>query len=389
MQNLIRLFRDPNPNDTSLPPSLVELESGVGADGKPLIKPLPLDNPLPPKPGEAGYVEPKFGEEGYVLKPGDEGYELKPGDDGYEPKPGEEGYVPKEGEEGYVAPEAGTEPQFWDEVEKITGRKVEITYPDGIEADTPEGAAFREEFVREEAAIEFESKLAESSPRAYAFFLHMAAGKPENEFFGDTGASFSLPELSALEASVDLQTSMYKHDLISRGLDDDAAQTLVDKAIKDNKLKDLAVTAYKITDAAQKQQLADLQKEQAAEETKFNTSVQAISTRIATAIKEELSFVVPTAREEEFKTFVANHLQYDKGEFFLVQKVASDKDFKNQLESLFFQFVKGDLSTVVKKQVKTEAAQRLKLVVKKAEAGTGGGQRSGDDGTKNIPLGDH
>jgi hypothetical protein len=386
---LINLQRDPGTGD-DYQPSLMELERGIRDDGTPLIKPLPKPgDDAKPKPGEPGYVEPKLGDPDYVLKFGDEGYVLKLGDEGYEPKFGEEGYVLKEGDEGYVAPDPNaddTTKDFWAEVEKITGKKFEITYPDGVEADTPAGAAHRELEVIKQAQIEFEEHLAKTDPRSYAYMLHRAAGLPDEDFFGDN-KGYSLPDLAVLETSIEAQTAVYKADLLSRGLDEDAVNALIAKAVTDNKLKEKAIASHTLIDKAQKQQLAELQTQQDNENKRFEAAVTAITTKITASIETEMGYVVPVAKKAEFTAFVANHLQYDNGKFFLVQEVADDK-FKTQLESLFFQFVGGDLSTIVKKEAKTQAAQGLKLRINKAA--TKPTPVQGGDGTKKvgIPLGD-
>lgn len=384
---LINLQRDPG-TGTEYQPSLMELERGVRDDGTPLIKPLPTGGEEKPKLGEAGYVEPKPGDPDYVLKPGDEGYVLKPGDEGYEPKFGEEGYVLKEGDEGYVPPEEGTQSEgdFWEEVEKITGKKFEITYPEGVEADTPAGAAHRELEVIKQAQIEFEEHLAKTDPRSYAYMLHRAAGLPDEDFFGDS-KGYTLPDLATLETSVEAQTAVYKADLTSRGLDEDTVNAIVAKAVTDNKLKEKALASHALIDAAQKQQLAELQTQQNNEQKKFQQAVTDITARITTSIKNELGYVVPAAKEAEFTAFVTNNLQYQDGKFFLVQELKDDK-FKTQMESLFFQFVGGDLSSVVKKQVKTEAAQSLKLRIDKARKTTPAAQADGGTGKLGLPLGD-
>lgn len=383
----IRLFRDITPGDGSgpLPPSLADLSDPN------YVPPTPAPAPAAPKPGEPGYVEPKFGEPGYVLKEGDEGYVapgLKFGDEGYVLKFGDEGYVLQPGDEGYVAdPNEPPAEDFFAEVDKITGKKYEVEYPEGVDPATPAGVAFREGVIFKQAQLDFENFLKESDPRAYAFMLHRAAGKPEEEFWNGNTGTYTLPDKTALDGSAELQASVYKYDLLARGLDDETAQAIVDKAIKDNKLKEKAVASYTTIDAAQKKQLDDLQKEQDADNQRFNTAVTNVQTRIADAITNEIGFVVPEARKAEFQQYVMGTLQYNEGKFFSVQEL-SEKELKNQLESMFFQFVKGDLSTVVKKQAKTQAAQGLRLKLDKQNNQQPKGQPAGGTGKLPLPLGD-
>lgn len=397
LSNFVRFQRDAAPAD--LPPSLLDLESpdpiqpGDGKDKIPNIadippkpEPKPGDADYVLKPGDEGYV-PKKGEAGYVPQKGEEGYVLQPGDEGYvAPKKGEAGYVLQPGDEGYVAPEP--EETFWQIVEKLTGRKVEVTYPEGTEEDTPEGAALREQAVWTTAQKEFEQYLQTTDPRAYAYMIHRNAGGDDESFFNDN-RGFVLPEKDSLAESVDTQSMVYKYQLKAQGLDDDSVEVLVAKAIKDNKLKEKAEAAYDGIDAAQKHQLAQLQAQQTAETAVFDAQVADVTARVKRGIAEEIGFTVPETDRPLFEKFVIDHLQYDKAtkSFYLVQPL-SKESMKVQLEAMLLQHMKGDLSKVVAKKVKTETSHRLKLQADKSKTNTSKDTAVDRTNTNYIPLGD-
>lgn len=337
----------------------------LGADGKPV-----------PKQGEGGKPEPK---------PGDADYVAKPGDEGYVPKKGEEGYVLQPGDEGYVEP---PQEQFWEVVEKLTGKKVEVQYPDGVEPDTPEGAAVRETAVRTQAIQEFEAYLEQDDPRAYAYAMHRKAGKSDEEFFGNKRVSYTLPDIASVEQSADLQAAVYKHDLIAKGVDEDEAESLVQAAIKSNKLKDKAIASHKAIDTAQKEQVNNLKIEQ---EKIQQVQVQA-ETRLLSTIKDtmaDMSLIVPEAEKPRFEKFFIDNLQYDQasGKFLLVQEL-SEKELKLQMESMLFQFMKGNLDNIAKKKAGTIVAQKLRLQAGKANGAPIKDQSLGGSAKSKLTLGE-
>jgi len=359
-----------------LPPSLSELDNGVGGiqsgDGTPKIPDISQPQPTGEQPASPGTEEKGDGQ-------GEKGTQDEEGKDGQEEK--------EETGDG-TGEEPQEEEQFFDVVEKLTGVHVEVKYPEGTDPVSPEGVALRDQALMEQAMTNFERHLATTNPRAYAFFLHTEAGGSEEDFFSAT-PSFTLPPVETLKDSVEAQTALYKYDLRSRGLEDDAIEALVQKAIKDNKLQERATTAYQTIDAAQKKQLQDLATEKKRQEDMITSAVTGIRDRIAKATNEEISLVVPEAQKPEFQQFVLDSLQFDHttGKFWIVQELNQD-NIKTQLESLFYQHIKGDLNSIVQKKASTKAAQRLRLQADKAKTGTGGGSPSTSKGTKPLTLGE-
>lgn len=280
-----------------------------------------------------------------------------------------------------AVPEEG---DFFEEVDKITGRKYEITYPEGVEADTPAGVAHRENVIRENAQIEFERHLQTTDPRGYAYLLHRAAGRPDEEFFGNN-TGFVLPTVEEMDASADLQKSVYTYSLKAAGRDQDEIDALVESAIKANKLKDRATAAWNAVDTDQKQQLELLQKEKETKDREFETSVTNFTRMLSNVIEKEMGFVVADTNKKEFEKYVLDNVRYDNGKFFVVQELG--QELKTTVEALFLQYKKGDLSTIVTRKAKTEAAQRLKLKTGGSGPTPGSGQTPSPSGIGYIPLG--
>jgi len=382
---IVRLLRSPEGEGApALPPTLAELDAtssgdsgGIqGGDGSPKIPsisgPAPA-TPSTPAPGTEGNKE------------GQEGQDQQKGE---EPDAGENKEEGKTDDKGDQTAEEQTEEQFFEVVEKITGRHVEVKYPDDIDPVSPEGVALRDEAIRENAFDEFEKDLATRNPRGYAFLLHIEAGGSEEEFFNKT-PGYTLPELDKVKESVEIQTNLYRHDLRSRGLDEDTIEALVQKAIKDNKLLERANTAYQTIDTAQRQQLAELAKEKERQQQLISTAVTGIRDRLTKAINDEVSLVVPEAQKQEFTQFVMDNLQFDPQtrKFWIVQELDESK-LKTQVESLFYQHIKGDLKSVIQKKAETIASQRLRLKAESSKTGSSSGSTGTSTGKKHLTLGE-
>lgn len=275
---------------------------------------------------------------------------------------------------------------FFERVNAITGDDIEIEYPDGMDPLSPEGIAHYTQIIREDAAIMFEEHLKTKDPRAYAYFLHRAAGKPDEEFLNGN-AGFVLPVPAEFNASADMQAAVFKYSLKVQGLDDDSIDVLVKKAITDNKLKEKADAAYKLIDDGQKQQLLDINKETEAIEKAADIAISGFLGKVDKAIATDLNFIVSEADKPVFRKFVIDNLRYDSGtgSFSLVQKIAEDQ-LNVVLESLFFQHKKGDLKALVAKQAKTISAQSLRLKLKDNNGNPGSGKSGLKTDDNFIPL---
>ncbi len=287
------------------------------------------------------------------------------------------------GEEIVDPPEEQDTPteDFWEVTEKITGRPVPVTYPEGVEPDTPEGAAVRENAVREQAYDDFDKDLKARNPRGYAFMIHLENGGSEEDFFS-RGGGFLLPERVTIDESVDVQTAVYRQDLLDKGLDVDTVEAIVQKAIKDSKLKDRAVDAYERMQTAQEKYLADLELAKKAREAELVSAHDSIAARIEKAVANEISLVVPEAERPTFKKYVIDNLQYDPTtkKYYITQELDTE-NIKSQVEALLYTMKKGDFSKLIQRKSETVAAQRLRLQTEKTKEGA---KKTGGDETKVV-----
>jgi hypothetical protein len=256
---------------------------------------------------------------------------------------------------------------FFADVDKLHGNPIKVEYPDGVDPLTPEGIYHRDKVVAEQAVQSFEAYLKKADPRSYAYMLHRQAGGDDESFY--SFKTFSLPEYSTFKDNVDLQVTLYKSSLISKGLDADTAQMAVDKAIKDGVLFDKADAAYKTTEASHEHELKLIEEQQQKAEQAYTASVNALSQKLSTTINEGagMRIIIPDTDKVAFNAYVREHLEYDgkDGKFLLVQRVGDN--LTQQLESLYLLFKKGDLSGLIKTQAQTAQVKRLKRAVEKTK----------------------
>lgn len=385
-----------------LGPSLSDILSGTGDK----LPDLSEEGQRQQQQAEESLNEDGTLKEGYIK--GEDGKVVKDPNSGGQPeglnadgtlqdgfKKDEQGNVVRDPEYKPAAGDDDEDEDYWEATEKIAGFKLRdgIEYPEGIKADTPEaqqwfttpeGTAAIIKGQREQAAVEFEEYLKEKNPRGYAFLLHLEAGGTEEEFLSDN-RGVQLPKIEELTASADIQARVYKYDLLVRGLDEDAAQALVDKAIKDNKLLERSTAAWTQMDEAQKKQLKDLEDKKEAGNKKFDDDLKAMTTRLQKAIKEELAFIVPDNQQPALQKYITDNMRYDNGKFYIVQEVGNE-GLKTLVESLLFQYKKGNLKDLVAKESKTVAAQRLRLRTVKGDGTPGDGSDASRSQSKHLPL---
>lgn len=295
-----------------------------------------------------------------------------------------EGNVTKDPE--YKAPDEGDEEDFLGTVEKLTGFKVEVEYPEGVDPVSPQGIALRDQELLNMGMQEMEKTIQEKDPRAYAYMLHRLAGKSDDEFFGNKQAGYTLPVKESLDTDADAQAAVYKYDLLTKGNSEDEATALVTIAIKNNTLATKATASYGTIESAQKKELEELQSTTAQLAEQEQNLGAALVRNIDTAIAKEISFIVPEAAKSGFKNYVLSNLRYQDGKHYVVQEI-SPETLKNQVEALLFQYKKGDLSNIIKKKAATVASQRLTTKVNQSNNGQRAGEGLGKSSKGTVALG--
>lgn len=276
---------------------------------------------------------------------------------------------------------------FYARVDELSGTTIEVTYPEGVDPISPEGVVLRDAAVRASAEQAFEAQLKKEDPRSYAYMLHRHSGGSDEEFFKGAPA-FTLPTEDDLNKSAELQKEMLSFDLKNRGLDDDIIETIIAKAIKDSKLKDKAVESYKYIETKQEEQNTLIEQRRKATEQRNAQELAVMEADITNTIEKEISFVVPDAAKPEFRKFLNSKISYDDqtGDFFIIDKLEKDS-LKNTIEALLFQYKKGDLATLIRKEAKSQTSHKLRLNLSANNKGGGQSSNAGKDKKEFVSLG--
>jgi len=113
--------------------------------------------------------------------------------------------------------------------------KEDLTFEEGLDLDTKEGIA---EVIRRSIGIGakmFIEDSLKSHPELYQAYLHVEAGNPFSSFINTENSSVSL---DALKNNITLQSSIFKEDLLKKGIDEDIVDTIIKKAIDTETLFD-------------------------------------------------------------------------------------------------------------------------------------------------------
>jgi hypothetical protein len=260
---------------------------------------------------------------------------------------------------------------FWKDVDKLRGEEIVIKWEDHKNVDgtpvdpvSPEGALIREKALEARAIEKFEMHLMQTDPRSYAYILHRQRGGSDEDFFAKK--TISLPEYETFKGSVDLQQKVYRESLIRKGVSEKQAKSLVDLAVKDNEILELADAAYKEYETSHAKELKDVADQIERETKQFEESVAAMSTMLTKEISsnESMKFIVPDSKKAEFNQFVRNHIREQEGKFYVAQEISKDTIGK-VLEGLYLRFVNGDLNQLVQRRAQTTVTNRLRSAAAK------------------------
>jgi hypothetical protein len=370
-----RLLRDPNPGGSGGVPTLSDLTDPNYTPPTPPSNDPPAGDPPPAEP-----VAPVEGldEQGNLL----DNYERNA--DGVPTK--KEDTPPANDDDDNSVDDQGIEDSsdFWKAVEDITGIELAIEYPEGVDPLSPEGVALREQTLASSAVDNYDNHLKETHPRAYAFFLHLQNGGTEEDFFEQKAPT--LPTRTEFLNNLDVQAETVKNSLILKGVPPTVAQATVDVYLKDNVLSDEAVKIYDQYEHAQKKQIADAELMNSENLRRQKENERALVNTVNEGITKEMNFVIPQAKVKDFTNFVYDNIRQDSGEYYLVQPI-NKESIKTTLEALYLQYVKGDINSLVERQAKNKAVQRLRLNMEKDSRAKAGGEGAGSS-KKNLTLGD-
>lgn len=260
---------------------------------------------------------------------------------------------------------------FFEEVDKITGQSVEVDFGD-IDPLTPQGIALRDKAVRENALDSFLQEIEQNYPTAYKALQYAYDGGDVAELFKEIAASRDYSKVEIKDEDEALAAEILKDYYKSRGIKSEARINKLVETAQDSEegiveeargyLKELQEEQ-----AAKQQEAVENQRKAAAEEKKRDQI-------LGTAINEVLetgtlsTFKINPKEVNEFRKFVVGSIRRaGEGNYTFTTQV-EPKNLEKQLQYLYFQFKKGDISNLVQTKRTTEETKKLRLKLESEQA---------------------
>ena len=283
----------------------------------------------------------------------------------------------EEGEE-----EEETEDSFWDDVEAITGNKVEVDYGD-VDPASPEGAAMREEVVMQKAIEENLEHLSTNYPEAFQILQHVANGGRVEELLPK--GEEDLTTLEIAEDNVAEQKNFMKNYYMSKGLSEaKAVRNVEDDEDSEEGLYKNFQAAFEERKEAQVAEKAAIVERQIAAKAAQDEQDRRFGEMLSGVLNQGKigSFKIPPKEAEGFYNHVLSHVQRAGNGYTLAIPLTND-NLNQSLEQMFFGYKKGDFSKYIETKAKTQNSRRLKRNLKREKDGS----EAGSEGMEGRPSG--
>ena len=297
-------------------------------------------------------------------------------EDGKKPKSGKKKPEPEEEEEEDEEDEEDEEEEeeeddepedtFWADVERLTGRKIEVDYGD-VDPESPEGAAIREEALIQQAIAEHLDYLSKAYPREFKALEHAANGGKLEDLFNPAEPDYSKIEIP--QDDEEFQRSFLKSYYERKGFSSAKAVKMVelDEDSDEGLYKAATEALQELAEKQEQERSKILEEQRKAAEMQKKQDMQMVQTVESIISSGKLNkFTVPVKEREDFYKYALTHIQRNpQGGYMIVQPV-DPKELEMQLQEMYFAYKKGDLGAIIQREVKSESARRLKRAASKA-----------------------
>jgi hypothetical protein len=277
--------------------------------------------------------------------------------------------------EGTPPPEGTTEPEeqiivsqediqadldFFAEVNRLRGEQFDVDYGDVVPSSL-EGMAIRDRAIEAHSYQKWNAELKQRDPRGAAYLLHRMQGGNDEDFFARK--TLVLPDYELFKEDVNLQKQIYKSGLLRKGLSDVKAEALVKMAVDGNSLFQEADGEYQAQTEEDQRELARLTQMATQEAAAYQQKIDGLDQMLDQTFKaSDLKVIIPDSEQAAYAKFVRDLIQTDGKNFFIAQPL-EPSTVKAITESLYIQFKKGDLSSIIARQAGTAVAKRNQIAL--------------------------
>lgn len=276
---------------------------------------------------------------------------------------------------------------FWEDVEKEHGIKVQVDFGD-VDPESPKGAAIRDQAIIDMAVAGQLEYLKNTFPDAYQILEHVSNGGQITDIIKPEETDFTRVTLEKdnKESQKELLLDFYK----SRGFDAKRAQRMVEAdedsaeglfAVAQDALKQLATAqTEKVKAVVEQQKAAKVEVE------KRNENFKQAVKQITDAGKLGDFAILNPKDKADFYQYALKNIHANENGYQVVLPITNDSMIP-VLQQLFFGFKNGKLDEFVKREAQTQQVKKLQRRVSQSSTKTGGqeGQNTGA-GQKMLPT---
>lgn len=275
----------------------------------------------------------------------------------------------EEDEEG----EEGDGKEFWSDVEKLTGEKVEVDFGD-VRPDTPAGAVLYAKAYREKGVEDFEANLEKNFPREYKALQLASEGIDPSTLYKDMSTT-DYSKVTLDEKNVADNKKYYIESLKLRGNSDDDINDLVKLAEEKGKLVEKGKTGLKELQDHQTELNKSKDEETGREVAKRTQLIDSMVEVVSGIVNKGQigNFTIPEKDRAALTKKVLKDVRLEKdGKFYSIKEL-TQKDLDLRLQAEYFEMKKGDLTGLIERKAKTEKVKTLKRRVEESESKSKGG----------------
>ncbi len=261
---------------------------------------------------------------------------------------------------------------FWSDVEKLTGRQVEVDYKE-TDPESAEGAALREEALAQQVINDHLAYLSKVYPREFKALEHAANGGKIEDLYNPSEPDYS--QMKIEEKDEEAQKAFLMSYYQKKGFSPSRSKRLIETD------EDSDEGLFKTSEEALKEMTANQEKDrnkQIEQQEKTSKQNKKEDLQMIGSVEQIIEtgklnkFTIPVKEREEFYQFALSQMQRNPNGGYMFVTPVENRKLEQQLQELFFAYKRGDLSSIIQREVKTEGARKLKRNVGKQKkvAGT-------------------
>jgi hypothetical protein len=266
----------------------------------------------------------------------------------------------KDSDESDTEDKDDKEESFWSDVEKLTGRTVDVDYGE-TDPETAEGAALREEALIQSSITDHLDYLAKIYPREFRALEHASNGGKMEDLYNPAEPDYSKIEIG--DDDVDAQKTFMNSYYQKKGFSATKAKRMTDAdedsdeglgtATKDA-LKELSTDQEK----SRNKVIAEQKKSDQASKRQDMQMIGSVEKVVQSGKLDK--FTIPVKEREKFYQHALSNMQRNPNGGYMFVQTVEPQDLEKQLQEMYFAFKGGDLSKIIQRGVTTEGARKLK-----------------------------